>query len=32
MDWRELNSEFMVRNFCYIYSHNNIEQIRRMFD
>jgi hypothetical protein len=28
MDWRELNSEFIIRNFCYVYSHNNIEQIQ----
>ena len=28
MDWKELNSDFIIRNFCYVYSHNNIEQIQ----
>ena len=28
MDWRELNNEFIIRNFCYVYSHNNIDKIQ----
>ena len=28
MDWRKLDNEFIIRNFCYVYSHNNIEQFQ----
>ena len=31
MNWKELDNEFIIRNFCYVYSHINIEQIKSNF-
>jgi len=28
MNWENLNNEFLIRNFCYVYGHQNIDEIR----